>query len=331
MRVFWVILILAVLGAGAWLALPERATLVESARSSVALESHQKEQIAKRELDLAANDAGQEDAGQSREEAERLQRRNDELQQQLAALKAEAAKLAESTTPPTPAPPAPPPLASGAVTGDAADKMGAVGGAVPPSKIPALSPAEAASGAETSPVAEASGAPKQMIAGFEVVPATVTEADDGSPVYDGKYPIKGEGTAESPYVITWDLLVSAEETFDPQKKRRTLPERVAMLDGKVVKIGGNIAFPLMVQQPRELLVMLNQWDGCCIGVPPTPYDAVEVQLSKAITGEGRFATMGSVTGRLSVKPYIVGDWLVGLYLMEQAEMSPNEFGGEAGN
>jgi hypothetical protein len=31
-------------------------------------------------------------------------------------------------------------------------------------------------------------------------------------------------------------------------------------------------------------------------------------------------SFGTVSGKLFVKPYLVGDWLVGLYLMEEASM-----------
>jgi hypothetical protein len=64
--------------------------------------------------------------------------------------------------------------------------------------------------------------------------------------------------------------------------------------------------------------MLNTWDGCCIGVPPTPYDAVEVRLVGALKSDDRFAIAGSVVGKFSVKPYVVKNWLVGIYIIDDA-------------
>jgi hypothetical protein len=84
---------------------------------------------------------------------------------------------------------------------------------------------------------------------------------------------------------------------------------------------------MFVEQPRELLSMLNQWDGCCIGVPPTPYDAVEVHMKDVVSKEERLATYGSVEGTFAVKPYLAGDWLVGLYVMENAKLTVKEYGG----
>ena len=166
---------------------------------------------------------------------------------------------------------------------------------------------------------------------FEVLPAKVEKRDDGSLLLDGKFPLRGEGTADKPYIITWDLLVSVEEAFDPQNGRRRLPERITMIDGKHVRIAGYVAFPMTSQEPQELLSMLNQWDGCCIGTPPTPYDAIEVALREPIEGDDRFATTGRVAGVFHVKPYLQGDWLIGLYVMDDATLTPRDFGGAGAN
>ena len=67
--------------------------------------------------------------------------------------------------------------------------------------------------------------------------------------------------------------------------------------------------------------MLNQWDGCCIGIPPTPYDAIEATLVEAMPAGQRHAiNFGTITGRLSVSPYLVENWLVGMYLMDETEV-----------
>jgi len=144
---------------------------------------------------------------------------------------------------------------------------------------------------------------------------------------DDKYVVKGEGTKAHPYEVSWDMLVSAQESYDPRQGRKKLPERLTMLNDKYLKITGYIAFPMFVERPQELLSMLNQWDGCCIGVPPTPYDAVEVHLAEPVTKDQRAAIYGVVTGKFGVKPYLAGDWLVGLYLIENAEFESKGFGG----
>ncbi len=154
---------------------------------------------------------------------------------------------------------------------------------------------------------------------------TLLRRDDGTLLVNDRWVIKGEGTSEKPYELTWEYLISAGETYDPKAGQNEIPSHIAMLDGKHVRITGWIAFPLYVQSATELLVMLNQWDGCCIGVPPTPYDAVEVNLRAPAEGDLRQAAFGTVQGVMGVKPYVVGGWLVGLYVMDQARIIPGRF------
>jgi hypothetical protein len=85
----------------------------------------------------------------------------------------------------------------------------------------------------------------------------------------------------------------------------------------------------MAETQDECLSMMNQWDGCCIGVPPTPYDAVEVRLKDPATGSARLTSYGTVKGKFKVDPHLVGGWLVGLYVMDSAEMKPQSYGGFA--
>ncbi|HEX2838263.1 MAG TPA: hypothetical protein VHN77_09080 [Phycisphaerales bacterium] len=187
----------------------------------------------------------------------------------------------------------------------------------------AAAPAAAAKPKPAAPLVAPTLSPAK-IGEYDVMGAALIErTEDGALVF-GDITIKGEGTEASPYVVPWDALIRAEEQFDPSRNSLRIPEFVAILHDKWVRLDGYVSFPLMTNQPKELLAMLNMWDGCCIGVPPTPYDAVEVHLKKAITGDERFSVSGRVTGRFSVKPYVVKSWLVGMYVMEDADFAPSE-------
>lgn len=144
---------------------------------------------------------------------------------------------------------------------------------------------------------------------------------NGNLLLDGRFEISGKGTQSEPYLVPFDLLVSASSTYDPRKGLNRLPQRVTFLHDTYVKLVGYVAFPISSTDPKEALVMLNQWDGCCIGVPPTAYDAVEVKLAKPASGDDRFITHGEVVGKLKVLPYTDAGWLLGLYLMEHGELA----------
>ena len=167
----------------------------------------------------------------------------------------------------------------------------------------------------------------QKIHDDKVVPGNIVTKKDAKTgemlLYaDGKYEIRGLGTPESPYRVSWECLASASESYMPRLHENEIPQRIALLHGKVLEIDGYQAFPLMVSETKELIVMLNQWDGCCIGVPPTPYDAVEVKLLEPAKRGGRHAAFnfGGVRGTFRVDPYLVENWLVGLYILDGARM-----------
>ena len=154
-----------------------------------------------------------------------------------------------------------------------------------------------------------------------IVAGNILKQADGSILADNKYLISGAGTMEDPYRVTWECLTSASQTYIPRLQQNNIPQRVAMLDGKWIRIEGYMAFPLMLQESSEILAMLNQWDGCCIGVPPTPYDAIEVKLAVPVKpGRRHTYNFGTVTGKFKVDPYLVENWLVGLYQLESASL-----------
>ncbi|MEL7485533.1 MAG: hypothetical protein AAFN41_14420, partial [Planctomycetota bacterium] len=148
----------------------------------------------------------------------------------------------------------------------------------------------------------------------------IEELEDGTKRINDRFVLAGDGSKERPYQVTWDFLTSARDTYRPREGFKDIPAHVKMLDGKYVKLGGYLQFPLASPEPEELLVMLNQWDGCCIGVPPTPYDAIEVSLAQPATRGEKFAVEGALVGKLQIDPYLVGDWLIGLYLLGDASL-----------
>lgn len=155
----------------------------------------------------------------------------------------------------------------------------------------------------------------------KIVPAKILKKADGSLLIDGKYRVTGAGTEADPYKVPWEMVISAQDTYKPRLGQTKIPQRVVMLDGKHVVLSGYVAFPITAQSPKEMLVMLNQWDGCCIGTPPTAYDAIEVHLKEPAPAAQRLATHGLVSGKFKVDPYVDNGWLLGLYLMEDGKLT----------
>lgn len=149
-----------------------------------------------------------------------------------------------------------------------------------------------------------------------------TSNDPNTLILNDRYPVKGNGTAESPYILSFDALVAVEQDYAPkQPDKKTIPEWIKTLDGKHVSITGFVAFPFLAASADECMVMLNQWDGCCIGVPPTPYDAVEVQFATPLDLNRGIPNYGTLTGVFHTDPYLVNGWLIGLYVMDNATLT----------
>lgn len=176
--------------------------------------------------------------------------------------------------------------------------------------------------AATDPMLEAAlaGAGEEE-AGVEAdgtVGPAFTVRGDGAVEVEGAGVIIGDGSPQRPYVLDWQVMRSVARDYNPKQGQEQLPDWVMQLDGKAVRVEGNTLLPVVAAAVDELLVMQNPWDGCCIGIPPTPYDAIEVKLAD-LTRMGNTATgFGQVEGTFRVDPYLVQGWLLGLYLIEDA-------------
>jgi hypothetical protein len=150
-------------------------------------------------------------------------------------------------------------------------------------------------------------------------------------VLNGRWTITGAGTAEDPYAIGFDMLVALEQNYEPKSAGKSeVPAWITALDGKFVVVTGFVGFPFIAPLADECMVMLNQWDGCCIGVPPTPYDAIEVQLAEPIDLQDGVPNYGTITGVFRTDPYLVNGWLIGLYVMDEARFENAASKGQAG-
>ena len=134
--------------------------------------------------------------------------------------------------------------------------------------------------------------------------------------------VTGAGTEQDPFVISWPLVFSASKTIDAATGAMTAPGHIDFLNGQWVQISGYLAPPLWGEQTSELLVMKNRWDGCCIGLPPTPFDCIEASLAVPLRlGAQHTISFGTVRGRLVVEPFKAGAFLLGLYRLQDASIA----------
>lgn len=140
-----------------------------------------------------------------------------------------------------------------------------------------------------------------------------------------RFMLSGSGTESDPYLLAWDVLLSVQEDYRPRQGKTELPEWVSKLEGKRVRLSGFLAAPMMAEEASEILLMRNEWDGCCIGVPPTPYDSVEVKLRQASSIRQHMINFGAVEGTMRIDPYLWKDWLISLYRFEDARIADTGF------
>ncbi len=130
----------------------------------------------------------------------------------------------------------------------------------------------------------------------------------------GKYQVTGNGTQADPYRVSWELLMSASTTIDASTGALTPPKWVALLDGMWIEISAYYSTVARKQFVDELLLTFNRWDGCCIGLPPTPFDSIEVKLHSPMPLTGLHLTrFGTFRGQLHVSPLAVGGFLLSFY------------------
>lgn len=154
----------------------------------------------------------------------------------------------------------------------------------------------------------------------ESPPPTFEQLPDGSfKIIATDTIIPGTGTQANPYIVDWKTLRSIERGYNPKKGKNDLPDWLDVLDEMHVRIVGNTLVPVIATTTRELLVMQNPWDGCCVGIPPSPYDAIEVSLNHDVDFGASAVGYGTVEGVFILDPYVVDGWVLGIYIIEEAK------------
>lgn len=145
----------------------------------------------------------------------------------------------------------------------------------------------------------------------------VARIDDRTLELDGRFRVIGNGSPDDPYRVSWELLTSAAPYIDAAQKALTPPPWVRVLDGTTIEISGYYSTAVRVTMARNLLLTLNRWDGCCIGLPPTPFDAIDMTMRQPMSMQGlHLFRFGTFRGRLTIAPFETAGFLLGLYKLE---------------
>jgi hypothetical protein len=111
------------------------------------------------------------------------------------------------------------------------------------------------------------------------------------------------------------LRYSALETA----RNGAIPAELAALDGRWLTLTGNLWVPYAaVGEVRDFMLAKNPWDGCCLGVPPTAFDSVEVRLREGETLSNPMAPFATVSGRFRIDRREIEGELVGLFRIVDA-------------
>jgi hypothetical protein len=131
----------------------------------------------------------------------------------------------------------------------------------------------------------------------------------------------GAGTERQPFRVSWELLGQADGHVRGDGTLEAMPRAIELLNGTWIELSGYYAPAVIAPSTDELVFMLNRWDGCCIGLPPTPYDSALVKtrapVDFALQHQFRF---GTLRGRLVMEPFALGGLVLGVYRIEDAEL-----------
>jgi hypothetical protein len=143
---------------------------------------------------------------------------------------------------------------------------------------------------------------------------------DGSVIVDRYWILPGgDGSAEHPYQLSWDLLLSAQNTSQPGAAVE-LPERVKMLSGKHVVIKGNTVKTVVGAKGDEFLLNDQLMDNCPTCINRTIYATIAVKVKTPEAMDAGVINILTLRGKFKAEPYLKNGFLIGVYFLEDAEV-----------
>jgi hypothetical protein len=142
---------------------------------------------------------------------------------------------------------------------------------------------------------------------------------DGSLIIDNYWTIlSGDGSAENPYRLTWDLLLSAQSEFDPAAPQ--LPDRLKWLDGKFVVLKGYTLQSITNGATGEFLLNDQLMDNCPICTARSVFATASVKTKTPEKLDRGVINVFTVRGQFKAQPVVRAGFLLGVYFLEDAEI-----------
>lgn len=145
---------------------------------------------------------------------------------------------------------------------------------------------------------------------------------DGSLIVDKYWTITaGEGTADRPYTLAWDLLLSAQSSIDSAAETSELPARIKYLDGKEVIVMGFTVKSIVNGPSSDFVLNDRQMDNCPLCVARSVFATIQVKLKTPENIERGALHVFTVRGRFKAAPVVdEGARLYGVYSIENGEI-----------
>ncbi len=144
---------------------------------------------------------------------------------------------------------------------------------------------------------------------------------DGSLIVDHYFRIAGgKGTADEPYQLLWELLLSAQRNFEGSNAENTLPRHVQFLDGKFVVLNGVTVRSAETGPAMEFVLTDMQMDNCPVCRARSIFATVAVKLKAAERMERGALNTYTIRGQFRAAPARDNGFLLGVYFLDDGEI-----------
>jgi hypothetical protein len=129
-------------------------------------------------------------------------------------------------------------------------------------------------------------------------------------------PYVARARRKDPYLISWELLVSAEETYAPHQDSYEIPARISYLNGKHIRIAATSSPQRIERAHRSCFSCETCGTGAALAYRPRRTTRSKTSLKEPLSADDlAFANFGTLDGVLKVDPLVKGAWLLGLFVV----------------